>query len=303
MAQYPLEPSPCKCTVNPWSGDGAPRGGVAHCLVLGRRGQPTGRDGCSAAGPHSDEAGGTCGARCCPGAQRGRAADARFARSLDHTDGLWLSQRCRSWAHPGTGFGGPQPAADGWSKDPWQRRPLTPLPGIIDMAGPRGHPRRPRPPAKVVARLGNAGVGGVCGAALEHPPLATPLLHQERSSTATTSEEGSPPIAGPEQAFLGGKRLNARDTAVTDVRISAIARVSSLAHLRMLGEVPLWPQQARRSRGGRPWPRRGAAFRRRTHARPPAKRHRLVDVGLRALCPRRLLGSANLLVPVRVYRA
>lgn len=191
----------------PLVGRWRPRGGVAHCLVLGRRGQPTGRDGCSAAGPHSDEAGGTCGARCCPGAQRGRAADARFARSLDHTDGLWLSQRCRSWAHPGTGFGGPQPAADGWSKDPWQRRPLTPLPGIIDMAGPRGHPRRPRPPAKVVARLGNAGVGGVCGAALEHPPLATPLLHQERSSTATTSEEGRPPIAGNRASLPGRQAL------------------------------------------------------------------------------------------------
>lgn len=94
----------------PLIGRWRPRGGVAHCLVLGRRGQPTGRDGCSAAGPHSDEAGGTCGPRCCPGTQRGRAADARFARSLDHTDGLWLSQRCRSRAHPGTGFGGP-PAA------------------------------------------------------------------------------------------------------------------------------------------------------------------------------------------------
>lgn len=191
----------------PLVGRWRPRGGVAHCLVLGRRGQPTGRDGCSAAGPHSDQAGGTCGARCRPGTQRGRAADARFARSLDPADGLWLSQRCRSWAHPGTGLGGPQPAADGWSKDPWQRRPLTPLPGIIDMAGPRGHPRRPRPPAKVVARLGNAGVGGVCGAALEHPPLATPLLHQERSSTATTSEEGRPPIAGNRASLPGRQAL------------------------------------------------------------------------------------------------
>lgn len=183
----------------PLIGRWRPRGGVAHCVVLGRRGQPTGRDGCSAAGPHSDEAGGTCGPAAVPALSL--IGLLMLGSSLDHTDGLWLSQRCRSRAHPGTGFGGP-PAADGWSKDPWQRRPLTPLPGIIDMAGTRGHRRRPRPPAKAVARLGNAGVSRVCGAALEHPPLATPR-HQERSSTATTSEEGRPLIAGNRASLPG----------------------------------------------------------------------------------------------------
>lgn len=36
---------------------------------------------------------------------------------------------------------------------------------------------------------------------------------------------------------------------------------------------------------------------------PTAERRRVVEVRLRALCPRRLLDSANLPVPVRVYRA
>lgn len=204
----------------PLVGRWRPRGGVAHCLVLGRRGQPTGRDGCSAAGPYSDQAGGTCG----PGAVPALSVVGRLMLGSRVPSTPPTDPSCPSVVEAGP-TRGPDSAAhrppDGWSKDPWQRRPLTPLPGIIDMAGPRGHRRRPRPPAKAVARLGNAGVGRVSGAALEHLPLATPL-HQERSSTATTSEEGRPLIAGNRASLpRGGKRFNARDTAVADALTSA----------------------------------------------------------------------------------
>lgn len=221
MAQYPLEPSPCKCTVNPWSGDGAPA--VAWRIVWS-----------SVAGDSQLAETGVQPRARPPTRRAGRAGPAAVP-ALSVVGLLMLGSRVPATAPTASGCLSvveAGPPGDRIRRPTGRGRVVQGSLATQAADASARHHRHGRP-SRAPSKTSTAGEGcrGArergrrqgqrCGSRTPSPRDAASsgtVLDCHNEGGAEATDRGEPSTPSP-----GGRRLNARDTAVADVRISARA--------------------------------------------------------------------------------